>query len=136
MEPKKTLKIHSMVIIAMLVLQYLLGIATNLFVKFPNSGTSSQFWEFTWSQSVLACHIVLGILLLVSSLVLLIRSIVYKNKQWIIISLTGCIAITIAGITGALFIPSQKDLYSFIMSIAFILALLTYFFGLYISKNN
>jgi len=136
MEIKKTLKVHTLVIIGMLVLQYLLGIATNLFVTFPESGTEGQFWKFAWSQGVLAAHIILGILLMLGSLVLFVRAIAYKNKGWIVVSLIGFIAIFAAGLAGALFIPSQKDWYSMVMSISFIVALLTYFWGFYSFKNN
>jgi hypothetical protein len=66
--------------IAILTIQYLIGMASNIFVKFPNSSNQGLLWEFAWKQLPIAFHIIIGILLILGSIVLFIRSIVSKNK--------------------------------------------------------
>lgn len=114
-----------------LFIQYLLGIATNLFVQFPQNGTDKTMWEFAWRQLPLALHIIIGILLFIGAIVLVIRCVKAKNHQWIIVSSVGMVAILFAGVSGAIFIPHQTAMYSFSMAVSFIVALLAYFWGLY-----
>lgn len=130
MKEKNSLKIHGVVMIIILVIQYLLGMATNLFVKFPEKVSVGQFWEFAWKQVPLALHILIGFALLIGSIVLVVRAFMKKDKRWIVASIIGAIAIFVAGFAGASFIPSQKDWYSYIMAISFIVALLSYFWGI------
>lgn len=135
MEKKETLKFHGIVIIVLLILQYLLGMITNLFVQFPQDKHGGQLWVFAWKQIPLAAHIILGILLIIGSIVLVIRAMRQKNKSWIIASIIGVLSILVAGVSGAIFIPSQAAIYSFIMSISFIAAFISYGWGIYVSKN-
>lgn len=135
MEKEGRLKPHALVILVLLILQYLLGMATNLFVQFPQNQHEGQLWEFAWKQLPLASHIILGVLLVIGSLVLLIRSILQKNRRWIISSAVGFLAILIAGMAGSLFIPSQMAVYSFVMALCFIIAVLAYCIGIYVSRS-
>src|SRR5258708_38187679 len=115
--------------IAALCIQYLLGMTTNLFVKFPDTKNVGKLWEFSWKQIPLALHIILGFLLLIGSSAFIVRSIRSKDKKWIVISTIGFSAILIAGLSGATFIRNQTDIYSYIMAITFILAFLAYAWG-------
>jgi len=135
MDRKETLKTHGIVIFILLILQYLLGMFTNLFIQFPQDKHDGQLWEFAWKQIPIAAHIIIGILLLIGALVLVVRSIRQKNKQWIIISSIGAISILIAGVSGAIFIPTQTATYSFVMSLSFIIAFVSYSLGIYRSKS-
>ena len=125
------IRIHAMIMIGLLFVQYLLGMTTNLFVTFPDHGTDGQFWEFAWSQWPEASHIVVGSLLLIGAVVLNRRAFKLGSRRWIIASLTGSLSILVAGGFGALFIPSQTDAYSFVMAVAFLVAISAYGFGLY-----
>lgn len=135
MERKETLKQHGTFLLIFLILQYLLGMTTNLFVQFPQDKRDGQLWEFAWRQLPLAAHIILGILLLLGALVLVIKAIRQKNKPWIILSSFGALSILIAGMSGAIFIPTQMAIYSFVMAFTFIVALISYGWGLYISNH-
>lgn len=134
MKKRDTLTKQGIALIIFLVLQYLLGMATNLFVQFPEKGNDVAMWKFTWSRIPLALHIILGIGLLIGSVALLLRSLRQKNKIWIKASLAGMISILISGVAGSEFVSSQADIYSFIMAAGFIAAILSYGWGAY--KSN
>ena len=130
-----TLQKQGVGMMSMLTVQYLLGVTTTLFVKFPENEHGGRLWRFAWTQLPLVLHIIIGLLLLSGSLVLLIRTIYSKDKTWIIAASVAFGAIIVAVIGGVFFIPTQTDAYSFIMASSFIIALLAYFFGIYVSKN-
>ena len=133
---KKTisLKKHGIGMIIALILQYLLGIASNLFTQFPDTKDAGRLWLYAWSQTSLALHIILGLLLLFGSIILIIRALIKRDFIWIIASVVGFLAIIGSVIAGAIFVTSQSNVYSFAMSVGFIVALLSYFFGVYKSK--
>jgi hypothetical protein len=132
---KDPLKIQSHVLLGILILQYLFGMAVNLFVQFPNSKSQTVLWEFTKSQAALVIHMILGVLLFVGACVFVMRAVQSKKKQWIISSSVGLFAIFVAVAAGAQFIPTQQDIYSFIMAAAFILAVVAYGWGIYKARK-
>ncbi|MCL4338664.1 hypothetical protein M1271_03175 [Patescibacteria group bacterium] len=125
---------HDVFLIVFLVIQYLLGMFTNLFVQFPQNTGERQMWEFAWSQPPLALHILVGTGLLLGLTVLVVRSVRYKDANWIKVSVVGTLAILIAEVAGAVFVPSQSDTYSFIMAVCFIITLLAFGWGVYKNK--
>ena len=127
---------HAFGMIGVLILQYLLGMVSSLFVEFPENTQPKQLWEYAWQQVPVASHIVVGIVLLLGTLALLIRSFILKDKVWQISAGMSTIATILSIITGSIFITLQSDLYSLIMAIGFIIALLSYGWGLYASKNH
>ena len=129
------LKIQSHVILGILILQYLLGMAANLFVQYPDTNKEKILWEFAKSQWTVVTHMVLGFLLLIGGIVLLFRAIRRKDKNWIIAGSVGLFAILSAVGAGVEFIPTQQDAYSYIMAAAFILAVLAYGWGIYKAKK-
>ena len=116
--------------IIVLIVQYVLGMFTNLFEQFPDGNQIGQLWDFAWSQFPIAAHIIIGSVLLIGSIVFVIRAVRQKNKFWIMASVIGCFGILIAGMSGAMFIPTQNDSYSYLMSIFFLVAFLSYVFGI------
>jgi hypothetical protein len=80
---KDQLQTQSYVIMGILILQYLFGMAVNLFVQFPDSKNEGQLWEFAQSQWYLIVHIFFALGLLISGVVLLIRAIRRKDRNWI-----------------------------------------------------
>jgi hypothetical protein len=118
-------------IIGLLGVEYVLGMINNLYVQFPETGTEAQMWEFAWKQFSEASHIVLGIMILLVGLIL-IRVIRNGNRSKVIVSGIGFIGIFVAGFSGARFIPTQQDLYSLSMSIAFLVALLSYVWVIFV----
>jgi hypothetical protein len=137
MNPQRTrsLRIQGWFLLVALVIQYALGMYVNLLVSFPETANEGQLWEFAWSQDPLAAHIILAILILLGAIVALVRALVYKNKKWVVASSIGLIAVLAAGASGASFIPSQVDLYSYSMSLAFLVAILAYAWGLFATRE-
>lgn len=132
---KDPLRIQSHVLLGFLIVQYILGITANLFVQFPDTKKESVLWEFAKSQWAVLSHIILGALLFIGACVFMVRAVRSKNKQWIISASVGLVAILVAGIMGAKFVPTQEDGYSFTMAVAFIVALISYAWGIYKAKS-
>ena len=107
-------------------IQYLLGLGANLFVEFPVSGSRAAMFTIAWSHFLTASHIVLGLGLLLGSIAFLMRA--HKLRaSWVTgAAWIGFLAIFVAGYSGETFVVEQKDVYSFIMGVAFIVALLAY----------
>lgn len=135
-ENQRPLVIQAAVLVAALIVQYALGMYVNLFISFPDSATEGQLWEFAWSQKPLAAHIILAILILLGGIVFCIRAMRSKNRRWIIASFVGLLAVLAAGGSGATFIPSQTDAYSYSMSIMFLIAILAYAWPLFASAKR
>ena len=134
MESRSKLKKHGISIIIFLVIQYLLGMYTTMFVQFPEHAKEGQLWLFAWHQIPLALHIIIGLALLIDVIILIVRSFLEKSTVWIITSVVGAVAILTAVTGGSLFIPTQMDIYSFIMAVGFIIALLSFGWGVYKDK--
>jgi hypothetical protein len=130
----KALRVSGMIMLALLGVQYILGMITNLFVQFPTSATDGQLWEFAWSQFSEAAHIILGLLLFVGGVIFLIRAVRAKDRVWTVAAAVGLFGILSAIYGGVTFIPSQVDQYSLVMSIAFLVSIVAYGWGLYATK--
>lgn len=130
----RSLRSHAYGMVGLLIVQYLLGMATNLFVQFPDGLNEGQSWEYAWRQSFLALHIIIGFSLFLGTVALIVRSVRVKVRLWTISSGIAGAAIFAAMGAGSLFIPSQRNVYSFVMATCFIIALLAYGWGLYKTK--
>ncbi|HSX09379.1 MAG TPA: hypothetical protein VLF93_04445 [Candidatus Saccharimonadales bacterium] len=130
MKKKDPIIIQTHFLLGFLFLQFLLGMFTNLFVEFPDKANEKTLWEFSKNQMPIVLHMVIAALLVIGGIVLLVRTIRKKDKQWIIAASVGLVALLFATFAGAQFIPSQQDSYSYIMAIGFILAVFSYGWGL------
>ena len=117
-----------------LIVQFLLGMISNLFVAFPEEGGENQMWEFARTQLPVVLHILIGFGLLFGSISLLIHANKAKDVAWLLPARVGFAGILVAFLAGARFIPTQGDSYSLLMAIAFIVALVAYGAGLARSK--
>jgi hypothetical protein len=78
---KHLLRVHGMILILGLLVQYMLGMFSNLYVQFPDTTVPGKLWEFAWTQVPVATHIVLGMLLFLGALALLIRALLFKKPH-------------------------------------------------------
>jgi hypothetical protein len=131
---KRSLRAHAIGMIGILTLQFLIGMYVTFFVSFPEDAQREELWKFAMRQPFIALHILLGLLLLLGTIALLVRGIVLKNAAWIKSATIALLATIGAIVAGIVVVPSQNDLYSFLMAVGFIIALLAYFWGIYLDK--
>jgi hypothetical protein len=121
-------------LLTMLALEYLLGIVTTLFVAFPENAAEDELWKFAMTQPILIVHMILALLIVFAGALLVWKAFASRHADWKKASLIGFIAVLIAEGSGAHFIAVQVDLYSTIMSTGFLVAFITYGWGLYRAK--
>jgi hypothetical protein len=112
----------SMGAMVMLILQYALGIAVNLYVTPGKSGLAEAFKN----GPVLALHAILGVLLILAALGLLIRAIIARHRAVIIASAAGLVAIVAATGSGVSFLSSGTTGASMGMAMATAVAFFCY----------
>ena len=106
-----------------------------LFVTFPDTTDRARLWAYAWTHVTEALHIILGVFMLLSAPVFLIRAIRAKHPTWVVASAFGLAGISMAFAGGALFVTTQADPYSLIMSYGFLVALVAYGWGLYSTRK-
>ncbi len=109
-------------LVAMLVIQFILGMIYNLYGTAPTSKKSIGLF----SGPVIALHVILGLLLFVAAVFHLIRAIGTRRALVIWLSAIGLVSIIGAGIAGLGFADSGAAGASLGMSLAFALALVCY----------
>jgi hypothetical protein len=120
------LKIQSYFMLGFLAVQYTFGMLANLYVQFPQGDHEGQLWQYAWSQGPTSVHIIVGILLLIGAIVFAIRAAHTKERSWVVTAGVGLVAILAAAISGSLFITTQSAIFSFTMSLSFLVAFATY----------
>jgi hypothetical protein len=132
---KDPLRIQSHFLLGFLTLEYLFGMFINLFVEFPETKKEKVLWEFAKGQPSIVIHMVIAALLVIGAIVLVIRAIRRKDRYWIIASSIGLVAILTATGMGAQLISTQQDVYSYVMAVAFLLAVFSYGWAIYRAKK-
>jgi hypothetical protein len=113
------LRLASVGLVAMLVLEFILGVIYNLYGTAPTAKKSIGLF----SSPDLALHVVLGILLLVAAVVQLIRAVGARQALSIWLSAIGLVAIVDAGSAGLAFTGNGANGASLNMALAFAVAL-------------
>jgi uncharacterized membrane protein HdeD (DUF308 family) len=108
--------------VAMLILQFVLGMIYNLYGTAPTSTKSVGLF----SSPDLALHVILGILLVIAAVGQLIRAITVRHRLSIWMSAVGLVAIVAAGFAGLGFAGNGAAGASLGMSLAFAVALACY----------
>ena len=118
---KNDIKILAYFITALLILQFILGMLSNLFQTIPHYEPWIVFHKFGF----ISAHTANAIILLLSSILFIVNGrLNLESKLTSIIGLSGII-IAITG--GVIYVDAgQINLYSFIMSIGFIIAFVSY----------
>ncbi len=142
----KTLRFLALVGLLLLVIEFLFGMLVNLFVPIPTplpgttpSTSGNVLHGLAWSlgqtsMPMLLLHVVLGLVLVLISLALLVLSLVARRGRWVAVSLIAAGGIIIATLSGASFVESGVAASSLVMSIGFLLALIAYALGLYVTR--
>jgi hypothetical protein len=130
----------------LLAIQFLIGMLVNLFVTIPAShpGTNAPeyfsgvargvAWALGHGDVWLRLHTVDGLLLFLDSLVLIWLAVTVRQRAWIIATIVGFVGIMAAGFNGASFLNYGHDFSSLLMSIGFLVAVISYAVGVYITR--
>jgi len=100
----------------------------NLYVEFPTTGQADA-WKFTYSTLPVMSHIVQGVLIFLLGISQLVRSIIRKNRHWIIAGSIGVAGSFLAAFSGGNFITTQVELHSYLMAVGFLTTLLALDWG-------
>ena len=119
-------------ILAFLLLEFVLGMTLNLFVTFPNipAGSPDQAYiGAIFASPFLLAHFVVGLGLLLGSIWILVGAARTKVRNIALVAALGFLSILASYISGFEFLLSgfQSNLYSFMMSMGFIVSLFSYF---------
>jgi hypothetical protein len=144
--PTALLRPIAAIALLLLAAQFLVGKLVNLFVivpaAHPGANTSNYFlgvvqgvlWALTQGTMYLLIHAVLGLLLFLFSIILIGLAIASRRTAWIITSILGWIGIVGAGFNGASFLNYGQNFSSLLMSILFLLAVISYAVGFYVTR--
>ena len=116
------LRISSLGAVIMLIIEFILGIAYNLYGTAPTADKSIGLF----SSPVLALHVILAILLVIAALGQLIRAIGTRHRLAIWMSAVGLLGILGAGFAGLGFTSKGAAGASLGMSLAFAVSLACY----------
>jgi heme A synthase len=108
--------------VTMLILQYILGMIYNLYGTAPTATKSIGLF----SSPVLALHVIMSLLLLISAIMLLIRAIGAGHRLTIAMSAAGLAGIVAAGFAGLAFTSKGSSGASLGMALAFVVSLACY----------
>ena len=138
----------SLVMLGWLIVQFLLGMATNLFVEIPKdhpganppeyfSGVAQNVtWAILHGPSLwLTLHAVLGLLLVIFGFRVLVPAVRSRHRTTIITAVIGAVAMLGAGFNGGSFLNYHEDFSSMIMASFFAIALASYVASLYLAKE-
>jgi hypothetical protein len=135
-------------VLLLLVVQFLLGMAVNLFVTIatnhPGSNPPEYFggvvqsvaWAVLHGPLLLVLHASLGLLLVIYSVNLLAQGIQTRTRRFTIPTSFGAFGILAAGFNGGSFLNYNQDFSSMIMAGFFAIAVVSYVIGLYIAPTN
>jgi hypothetical protein len=137
--PRKSfegLRINSFAAIVLLLAEFGLGVAVNLYVTLPpkvsGGSLSSAFREsVTGGPVVLALHAVLGTLLLLTGISALVRAVVLRQRWTIAVTAIAFLSIISAWLSGSKFVAGRDVATSLSMALATALTIACYAFILF-----
>jgi len=106
-------------IVGLLLLQFILGILANLYSTIPSQKPYEVFHQFGF----ILFHALNGTLLLVLGVILAIKT---RKQRSFKSALGGLLNLVLAFSFGEFFVFTQRDIFSFLMAVAFIGALMPY----------
>ena len=121
----------------MLLIQYGLVIAVHLYDTLPPAGRGGRgIGQAFSSPPALAVHAVLGLLLILTALSMVVRSVIARHRASIVTSAVGLLAILAAAGYGASFVHDGAAGASLGMALATGVALLCYIIGLFVTGRG
>lgn len=110
--------------LAALLVEFLLGVATNLYVTVPENHP----WTKAHPALLLYAHVAVGLALLANSMAFQVRATGSGPRDAVRLGAAGMIGVATASGAGAFFVSGggSSDLASFVMSLGFAVAVLAY----------
>src|SRR5712692_5024624 len=134
--------------LVMLIAQFLLGMAVNLFVKIPidhpgsnppeyfSGVAQSVTWAIVHGHILLAVHAGFGLVLVIAAVGLLVQGIRIRRRGIVVSAVVGFIGVLGAGFNGSSFLNYHQDFSSMIMATGFAIAVVSYSVGLYLAAGG
>lgn len=134
--------------VVMLIAQFLLGMAVNLFVVIPKdhpgsnppeyfSGVAqSVAWALLHGHVLLILHASFGLVLVLASVGVLVQAIRSGSRSLIVTAAFGAFGVIGAGFNGGSYLNYHEDFSSMIMATGFAVAAVSYAAGLYLLSRN
>lgn len=134
----------TLTMLVLLLVQFGLGIGTNLYVRVParhpgvNAGNyfagvgKGIAWVIPHGAVALAAHAALGLALIVVGIALTVRSIASRRRGCLVSAVVGLLAIVAAGFNGISFLNYGHDVSSLVMGLLWAVAVLSYVVVLYL----
>jgi hypothetical protein len=144
----RQLRITFLFALVMLVAQFLLGMAVNLFVTIPDqhpganppeyfSGVvQSVTWAILHGHILLAVHSGFGFVIVLAALGTLVQAIGNRRRGIVVSAVFGFIGVLAAGFNGGSFLNYNQDFSSMLMAAGFALAVVSYSVGLYVANDE
>jgi hypothetical protein len=107
----------------LLVIQFILGMYNNFYITFPNTGILNN-WIFAGRSITESLHILNGLIIVILTFVTLGRAIRMKNRHLMYVGIIGAFTMLLAAVSGVIFVSTQNDLWSYVMSIGFLIGIL------------
>ena len=119
-----------------IVLEFVLGMYTALFVEFPDTLINGNAWPWSMKESpIIIAHVMLGTLLLLLAVATVIFGVTSRSKPAIVWSVTGFALILLAYMSGSIFLANvAEDNYSFLMALGFMGALAAFGAAYYLTR--
>ena len=109
-----------------LAVQFILGMYIAMYVEFPQNASVQEAWEFARGNGWILLHIVIGLLITLGTISYVVTVVRKKQKRLLPYAITGLVAVLVAIMGGERFVSLQDDVYSMLMAVGFIGAMVTY----------
>jgi hypothetical protein len=147
MDRSPALRVSFLYALVMLIAQFMLGMAVNLFVKIPTDHPGSNPPEYfsgvaqsvTWAilhgHILLAIHAGFGLVLVIAAVGTMVQAIQARRRGLIISSAFGFIGVLGAGFNGGSYLNYHEDFSSMLMATGFATAVVAYSVGIYLAAQ-
>jgi heme A synthase len=132
----KAFRVQTLLILVALVLEFVLGMYTALFVQFPDTLVNGNAWSWSMTESpIIFAHVLLGTLLFLLALSVVVFGFASRNRNAIVSSIAGLVLTGVAYMSGSAFLSNVAlDNLSFSMSLGFLGSILAYFAAFYTTR--
>jgi hypothetical protein len=130
----------TLAMIVLLLVQFAVGMAVNLYVKVPAGPKSGGFGTgigraLSQGAPALVFHVIIGLLLILAAVGVLVQAIQVRRASVVTAGVVGLVALVGAAINGDRFVVYSANGSSLAMALLFALALLMYVLALYSLTN-